>query len=165
MSMIGNLLRVTKTELEEYLKDSSLLEKRIYEDEAESDNPSLTDIDKSWDGILFLLTGNGLESAGDHPLVKIFFSEQFIDEEQDLGYGPAHYLTPEQVATLNEHISNLKVEDLKQNYDPSRMEAVYPSIWDEGDDAFDYLSQYFIQVKQVYADATKNGEAIITFIN
>ncbi len=53
MSMIGNLLRVTKAELEEYLKDSSLLEKSIYDEETDDENPNLVDIDKSWDGIVF----------------------------------------------------------------------------------------------------------------
>jgi hypothetical protein len=36
--MIGNLLRVTKSELEEYLNDSSLLEDKIYDDETENEN-------------------------------------------------------------------------------------------------------------------------------
>ena len=67
MSMIGNLLRVTKTELEEYLKDSSLLEDKIYDVETENEN--LVDIDKSWDGIIFLLTGQSLATA-EHNLVK-----------------------------------------------------------------------------------------------
>jgi hypothetical protein len=103
----------------------------------------------------------------DHPLVQVLFSGQIIDEEQDLGYGPAHYLIPEQVADLNSQISTITVADLKLKYDPKRMTEleVYPTIWDEGDDAFDYLNEYFGTVKQVYADAAKNGEAIITFIN
>lgn len=60
MSMIANLLRVTKAELEEYLNDSSLLESRIYNDESDEEDPCLVDIDQSWDGIVFLLTGKAL---------------------------------------------------------------------------------------------------------
>lgn len=167
MSMICNLLRVTGTQLHEYLKDSSLLESSIYDEETDEENANLTDIDKAWDGIIFLLTGQGLANA-DHPLLSVLFSGQVIDEDQDLGYGPAHYLTPEQVVDLNNRISKITVEDLKKNYDPKRMEEleVYPSIWeDEGDDAFDYLSEYFEVVQEVYGEAAKNGEAIITFVN
>ncbi|MCD9854571.1 YfbM family protein [Epilithonimonas sp. JDS] len=40
--MIGNLLRVTRSELEDYLKDSLLLEDKIFDDETETEN--LTDI-------------------------------------------------------------------------------------------------------------------------
>jgi len=166
MSMIGNLLRVTKAELDDYLKDSSLLESSIYDEETDDENPNLVDIDKSWDGIVFLLTGQGIANA-DHPLLRVLFSGQIIDEDQDLGYGPAQYLTPEQVADLNSQIAKITVADLKQKYDPKKMTEleVYPTIWEEGDEAFDYLSGYFTIVQQVYSEATKNGEGIITFLN
>jgi len=44
MSMIGNLLRVTKTKLDEYLKDSSLFENSIYDDETDDENPGIKQI-------------------------------------------------------------------------------------------------------------------------
>ena len=164
MSMIGNLLRVSKSELEDFLKDSSLLENKIYDDE--TGNGNLADIDKSWDGIIFLLTGQGLATA-EHNLVRVLFSGQIIDEEQDLGYGPAHYLTPEQVDELNNEISIITITDLKQKFNPEKMTEleVYPSIWDEGDDAFDYLADGFTTLQNVFASAAKNGEAVITFLN
>jgi Domain of unknown function (DUF1877) len=164
MSMIGNLLRVTRSELEDYLSDSSLLEDKIYDDETENEN--LVDIDKSWEGIIFLLTGQSIATA-EHNLVRVLFSGQVIDEEQDLGYGPAHYLTPEQVAQLNSEISAITTADLRQKFNPEKMNEleIYPSIWDEGDGAFEYIADGFLTVQNVFADATKNGEAIITFLN
>lgn len=164
MSMIGNLLRVTKSELEDYLKHSSLLENKIYDDETENEN--LVDIDKSWDGVIFLLTGQSFATA-ENNLVRILFSGQLIDEEQDLGYGPAHYLTPEQVAELNNEISTITIADLKQKFNPKKMNEleVYPTIWDEGDDTFDYVADGFLTIQNVFAEATKNEEAIITFLN
>ncbi len=83
MGMIANFLRVSESELNDYLKDSSLLEDNIYSDE---ENSNLADIDKSWGGILFLLTGQGLEEL-EHPLSRILFSGELIDEDQDFGYG------------------------------------------------------------------------------
>lgn len=162
--MIGNLLRVTKSELEDYLKDSSLLEEKIYDDETENEN--LIDIDKSWDGIIYLLTGQSSATA-EHNLVRVLFSGQLIDEEQDLGCGPAHYLTPEQVAELNNEISTITIADLKQKFNPEKMteQRVYPTIWDKRYDAFDYVANGFSTLQSVFASATKNGEAIITFIN
>ncbi|MFV0388966.1 MAG: DUF1877 family protein [Pyrinomonadaceae bacterium] len=84
---------------------------------------------------MFLLTGQSLATS-EHNLVRILFSGQLIDEEQDLGYGPAHYLTPEQVAELNNEISTITIADLKQNFDPKKMteQEVYPTIWDEGEE-------------------------------
>lgn len=164
MSMIGNLLRVTSSELKAYLADSSLLEDKIYDDETVDER--LVDIDKAWDGIIYLLTGQSSETAKHH-LVRVLFSGQILDEEQDLGYGPAHYLTPEQVAALNNEISTITIADLKQRFNPGKMNElkVYPTIWDEGDDAFDYVADGFSTLQRVFAVATKNGEAIITFIN
>jgi hypothetical protein len=165
MGMIGNLLRVTKNELDNYLNDSSLLEKNIYREDTE--NLKLVDIEKAWDGIIFLLTGNGISVSFDEPLAKVLFSGQLIDENQNLGYGPAHYLTPEQVVDLNAQVAKITIADLKQKFDPQRMmeEDIYPEIWDEGEEAFDYLSVYFLSLQKVYSDAAKNGEAIVTFIN
>ena len=167
MGMTCTLLRVTKNELDEYLNDSSLLEDRIYDDESEDGDENLIDIDKSWDGIIFLLTGQNSAKA-DHPLLQVLFSGQIIDDEQDLGYGPAHYLTPEQVVDLNNQISQITVEELRQKYDPKRMTEleVYPTIWeDEDEESFEYLSDNFLEVQQLYSDATKNGEAIITILS
>jgi Domain of unknown function (DUF1877) len=167
MGMTCTLLRVTKSELEEYLNDSSLLEDRIYDDESEDEDENLIDIDKSWDGIIFLLTGQNFENA-DHPLLQVLFSGQIIDNEQDLGYGPAHYLTPEQVTDLNNQISKITVEDLRQKYDPEKMTEldVYPNVWeDEGEESFEYLSDNFLEVQQLYSDASKNGQAIITIMS
>lgn len=164
MSMIGNLLRVTNTELDEYLKNSSLLEKRIYSDEA--NDSDLLDIDKAWEGIIFLLTGQCLAEA-DHPLVAVLFSGQMVDSDQDFGYGPAHYLRPDQVAELNDQIAAITVDDLKQRYDAAQMMelGVYPEIWEDDDEAFDYISGYFTSVQQFYSDAARNQQAIITFVN
>ena len=166
--MTCTLLRVTKNELNEYLNDSSLLEDRIHDnDESEDENENLIDIDKSWDGIIFLLTRQKFGN-GNHPLLQVLFSEQFIDDEQDLGCGPAHYFTPEQVADLNEQISKITVEELRQKYDPEKMTElnVYPDIWEnKSEEPFEYLSDNFLEIQQLYLDATKNGEAIITFLN
>jgi hypothetical protein len=165
MSMIGNFLRVTRTELDEYLKDSTLLEKRIYEDESAGEDPKRVDIDKSWDGIIFLLTGQSFGNS-DHPLKKVFLSGQTINDDQDLGYGPGQYLTPEQVKELNIQLAKISIDDLRSRYDAKKMMEleVYPTSW-ENNKMVDYLTDYFNVVKEIYSEATKNDEAIITFLN
>lgn len=164
MSMIGNILQVTTSELDIYLKDSTLLEKRIFDSESEDQN--LIDIEKAWHGLVFLLTGKDWDESNES-LARVLFSGQLIDEEQDFGYGPAHYLTPDQVINLNEQISKLVVGDLKQKFDPKKMIEleIYPLIWDEGDNAFDYLSEYFEILKKTYSEAAMKRNAIITFLS
>lgn len=164
MSMIGNLLKVTETELKEYIADSTKLENRIYNDGVE--DPMLVDIDKAWAGILFLLTGQNIDSLN-HPLAKVFFNDKVIDADQDMGYGPANYLTPAEVSEINNQISKISTQDFKKNFDAKKMEEleVYPTIWDEGDEAFVFLSEYFKTLQKAYSDAAQNNQAIITFIN
>lgn len=163
MGMIANFLRVSESELNDYLKDSSLLEGNIYSDE---ENSNLTDIDKSWGGILFLLTGQGLEELV-HPLSRILFSGELIDEDQDLGYGPAHYLTVLEVKEIYNEISKITLEELRGRYDAEKMEqlGIYPNIWDDNEESVDYLLDSYNDVLEVYSEAVKNNQAIITFIN
>lgn len=165
MSMIGNLLRVTKVELEEYLKDSSLLEERIYNNTSDEEDPKLVEIDRSWEGILFLLTGQNLETI-DHPMARVLFSGQVIDEEQDLGYAPGQYLTHREVKELNTELSKITTEELEQRFDSKRMMElkIYPNTWEE-DEMINYLTDYFEILKEVFAEASQNDEAIITFLN
>jgi len=167
MGMIANFLRIGQEELNSYLEDSSLLENRIY-GEGNEDDPNLLDIDKSWDGIIYLLTGKGVQEADysdPSGLHRIIFSGQLVDADQDLGYGPAHYLTPDQVTDLNALLSKESRESLYGRYNPSGMEQVYPDIWDEGDEAFEYLYVHFVELQGFYSQATKENQAIITFIN
>jgi len=163
MGMTLTLLRVSSEELEQYLNDKELLTDRVFNDEGE--DPKLVDIDKAWDGIIFLLTGErSLESQ--HPLVSIFFSGKFISEDQDLGYGPAHYLTASEVQVLNKKLVELSEEEVASKYDGHKMAAlnIYPSDW-QSEEEREYLMEYFIEVKSIYAQAAENGEAIITFLN
>jgi hypothetical protein len=162
MGMICTLLRVSETELKAYQENSSLLAERINNDAAD---PCLYDIDKSWDGIIYLLTGSNSSDTTQY-LSKIIFSGQLIDKDQDLGTGPAHYLTPEQVKDIHHQIKAIVPASLKEKFDAAAMKelGVYPNVWDH-EDAVDYLVEYFETVQEVYALATDRDEAIITFIN
>lgn len=164
MGMISNLMMVSKEELDSYLSDSELLSDRVYNNN--DADAQYIEIDKAWDGILYLLTGQGFMSI-DSPLVQIFFSGELVDEEQDFGYGPAHYLTPDKVSSLNDLIKDIDSLSLKANFNPSKMNEleIYPSIWDDGDEAFEYLQKGFEDVQQLFANAANQEKAIITFLS
>ncbi|PZR23525.1 MAG: DUF1877 domain-containing protein [Citrobacter freundii] len=164
--MVLNFLRVSEDELNEILENSAFLDEILY-DENDEPAPTLTDIDKSWEGILFILTGQNLETL-DHPLGAALFSGQVVDEDQDMGYGPAHYLTPGQVETINEQLGAFTVEEVKARYNPARMTelSIYPGVWDKEDDqVFEYLLEWFLEVKQIYTTAAAEKQAVITFMS
>ena len=165
MGMIMYLLRISKQELESYIdKPDLFLENRV-------DDAYSMDIDKAWGGILYLLTGKAFASGSPEDEVdslnRIFFSAQFFDEDMDVGYGPAHYLTPEQVAGIHRKITSLTEADLKARYDTEAMneeEELYPSLdWNE--EIFEYLYFHFQALQSFFATAASRGEAIVTFLS
>jgi hypothetical protein len=163
--MKGKLLRVPSSLLEEYMDDSSLLKERI---QAVNNDPALLELDKSWEGLFYLLTGFSIDKhqSAKPPLSWVILSHQIIDEEQDLGNGPAHYLTPSQVQLVSDALSSVSEEDLRLKYDSATMMqlAVYPQIWNE-EDALPYLVDYFNKLKPFYEKAANQGEAIISYIH
>lgn len=164
MSMIGFLLRATPAELEEYMNDSTLLETKMAEEEL--DEEKLVDIDKAWDAIIYLLTGEGYATS-EHPLRNVIFSGQLVHEEQEMGYGPAHYNTPEQVAELSALLDKINADELRAKYNPADMEEkdIYPSVWEDDEEIVTYLLDNFESVRAIYADAAQNGEAVVMFIS
>jgi hypothetical protein len=139
----------------------------VYSEDSESAG-DLLDIDKSWEAIFYLLTGHPvaeLEEAKP-PLSWTLFSGQVIDEEQDMGYGPAQYLTTGQVKQLNKELDKISSETLREKYDGKKMDAagIYPEVWSETE-SLDYVLDYYEQLKEFYKTAEKENKAVITFIN
>ncbi|WP_454967080.1 YfbM family protein [Capnocytophaga leadbetteri] len=172
MGMIMNYLRVPKAEFDKYLKEPKAFEEEIYTlFEVEETSERLFDIDKAWSGIMYLLTGStfvcGYEEDEDDDVSRLFFSGQLFDEQSDFyGFGPAHYITPAQVAALSKRLSAMSEADLRENYNPEEMaanEELYPSLeWNEDD--FSYLKYHFEKLQQFFATAAQNGEAIVSFL-
>lgn len=167
MSMIGNLLRVTDAELQSYLADSSLLEQRVYPDEYIED-ACLLDLDKAWENIYFLLTGctSSNFEAAISPLSLILFNGAVIDENQDMGYGPATYATAEIVKQIANALPGLDKESLRIKFESlqSNNAELYPYATDSVD-MFEYIFEYYKDLKTFYEEATKNNQAVISFIN
>ena len=167
MGMTACLLQVQAEELEQFKADPESLQALISD---EVDGLRVHDIDKSWEGILFLLTGRGaagLEQPATN-LSRALFSGQLIDPGQDLGSGPAHYLEPGQVAEVAKELAAIRSEDLEARFDPQEMmrQQIYPMIWDRVDDDLrSYLLEYFDDVKQLYRTAAEAGYGMITFMS
>ncbi|TSE08495.1 YfbM family protein [Aquimarina algiphila] len=166
MGMIGNIVRVSQNELNTFLENSELFENKIYSEENYDAEWNL-DLDKSWEGIQYLLTGKGMaELEEPNILTRAFFSFQILDEEQDLGYGPAQYLTSEQVTETNSELQKLDIDKLKNKVSGTDMieKGIYPEIWTESE-AMEFLFDTFKDFLDFYKKASENNEAILSFIN
>lgn len=167
MGMIGVLIRVSPEKLESFMEDSSRLEDLIYgEDLYESD--SCLDLDKNWEGIHFILSGESMAEMKGEPnkLSRAFFSNQLVDGAQDLGYGPAHFLTEEQVKETFEELKEIDIAHLKENLKGSDLtqKGIYPSVWDEPE-AIAWLIDSFTDFKEFYAKADMHNQAIVTYVS
>jgi len=167
MGMIGIVIRVTEEELNTFLKDSETLENKIYADESYEAEWFL-DLDKSWDGINYILTEEIIGGLENEPnkLQRALFSFQIIDEEQDFGYGPAQYLNPNQVKETYSELEKITDENLKSKINSSEMNeiGIYPEIWTESE-SHEFLIDSFKEFKEFYKKASENNEAIITYLN
>jgi hypothetical protein len=164
MSMIGNCAEVTSAQLQTLLADPSAVVSFIYSED-ENRPVAQLDLDKAWHGIHFLLTGEVWGGSG--PQAMAVLGGTAIGE--DVGYGPARYLTSEEVKAVAGALSSIDRDKLHERYLPTSLEQaqVYPSgIWeDEGEEAFEWLVPWYEQLVAFYKRAAENGNAVLLYIN
>lgn len=169
MSMIGEYRRISLAQLQGLqaaLQDNpGAVSDFLDPEESMSDTPDpLLDIAKAWHGIDFLLyeDENGLPS----PLNVVMGGTEIGD---DLGYGPARYLLPEQVKEATENLSVLDKAELRTQFDPVAFEAadIYPGGWTVGepDAAFEWLWVRLSAVREFFREAAQNGDVMLMYLS
>jgi hypothetical protein len=156
MSMIGNFLKLSPEELAELIADPSAVEEFIYpEDESRDD---AIDVDKAWPGIHFLLAGDA--GGGDPPLANVLLGGTEVGD--DIGYGPASYLTADEVKAVANALDEIPPEAFATRYDATSLtqHGIYPEIRDESD-AAEYLSGFYKKLRDYYRDAASHGQAML----
>lgn len=127
---------------------------------AKYNSPAELEIEKSWHGIHFLLTGTAWEVMP--PLGNVLLGGTEIGE--DVGYGPARYLTPQQVAEVSAELEKITEENLRQRFKFEELErAQIYAITSAGD--IEYLLGHFSRVVAHYRDAARNGNAMLLYLD
>jgi len=124
------------------------------------------DIDKSWHAIHFLLTGTAWDGT-DPDGFLLQGGEQVGDE--DVSYGPPRILRPHEVQRVHAFLKTIDSAELRRRYDPKAMvrAEIYPDIWDREDDMeenFEYVSQYFEDLRRFFAGAAQKEHGVAIFI-
>ncbi|MCW6003471.1 YfbM family protein [Micromonospora sp. CPCC 205371] len=165
MVLIGR--RLSNDELQAVLDGPARVAALLYgdldDDDAEMPEPEL-DLDKSWHGIHYLLTGTAWTMGQAAADAAILGGDEV---GEDNGYGPARLLRPATVRMVATALDALSVETLRARFDPDAMAAadIYPNIWAGGADEFDnYLAPYFTQLRQFYGAAAASGQAVLLAI-
>lgn len=123
---------------------------------------ALLQLDKAWHGIHFLLTGSAW--SGVEPLCFLAVGGEEIGD--DLGYGQPRAWTSRQVAQLADELEGIDSQELRRRFNPSRMalEEIYPQIWDEGDEAFDYLEEHYHEMRSFVRKAAAQRLGLLVYL-
>jgi hypothetical protein len=162
--MIGNFVAITGNQLATLRADPDSVAEFLYPGDGDDEVPNHLDIDKTWHAIHFLLNGKTWEGA--EPWFLVILGGTPIGE--DVGYGPARYLEPEQVREVADALSTVDAAELARRFDPKAMEEadIYPSIWEQDQaEGLEYIQQYYPLLVKFYADAASRGDAAILFVN
>lgn len=162
MGMVGCFMAVTASDFKRMQGDPEFVEE-ILNSEESMEGDAMMDVDKAWHGIHFLLTGEAW--GGEAPWSLAIMGGKEIGEDQ--GYGPARYLTPEQVITVSHALDSLPLDDFKSRFDPARMTGltIYPDIWErEGAEALEYVVSHYEGLIKYYRDAASRGDAILQIL-
>lgn len=158
MGMIGIYVTISQEEARQ-LAEGLLLpdDMNLY------DRENRLDIDKAWQGIGFVLTG---ELAGGQPPLGHLVPTQG-DRVLDFGDYGAFYLKPEEVAEVVQAISGITEDDFRERFNRnSPLEhEIYPVT--EGEDAEEfliYLYSHFTELAAYFRQAAGLGQGMLFYI-
>ena len=167
--MIGNIRLATDAEIGALLADPPRVEEFLYGEDGELEPPDDVhlELDKSWHGIHFLLTGEAW--SGTPPLDFIVSGGRPVGDE-DVGYGPARAFSSAEVARVAAALDPITAERLRERFDGQRMvrAEIYPEIWARDpadDDTLGYLVEYFELLKPFVAQAAERQLGMLVYLN
>jgi hypothetical protein len=122
----------------------------------------ILDLAKSWHLIHFLLTGEAL--GGRKPLADAVLGGTDLSTE-DVGYGPARYLSEAEVSAVAKALSPISFHELWANLDCAKaiQQEVYPGC-DGSAEEREYIGRYFSELQAFCSSAAANRQAVILFV-
>jgi len=121
------------------------------------------DLDKAWHGWHWLLTGTVYDTTT--VLGQTFLGGSEIGE--DLGYGPARVLSPEEVQSVATALELVDARSVAEAYDPQAMDdaGIYPTVWArDGDEGLRWLLNYLPTLKSFYRNAATSRSAVVLLV-
>jgi hypothetical protein len=169
MSMMGRFVEVSDTDLEALIDDPDAAPDLFMHDSLRSNeatgvsSPSAPlatlDVDKAWHGLHYVLTGSEWDT--DSVLGRMILGGTELGEDE-LGYGPARYLTPDEVSQSSSALAELiGTADPMARFDPAQMSSlsIYPGHWVDDDRA--WLEDAVARMTSFFTDAAARGSAVV----
>lgn len=165
MGMYAGYYRISDAELEQLrqLEERALL-KRV-EELTEDKTAETCDLDKMWDALHFVLTGDTLSDAADHdPLSEAVCGSVFLARQIHVGGIPSNRV--KEIAQALHEVDFAACLAALQMSDFAAAD-IYPAIWDrpeEEDDIRAELPEYFADLRAFYDNAAEQGNAVLVMI-
>lgn len=160
MSITAVLVAIAPTELAK-LSDLHAIGRFFLNQMAQEDSPKVLDLDTSWQGLHYLLTGSAYEGEAPYSLPILGGAEV----GPELVYDAVRCLVAEQVQVVAEALATMDLETLQARYDPAALAAaeIYPpEIWlREGAQGFAYLAEHYGRLQQFYQQSAQRGDAML----
>ncbi|MFD8540568.1 YfbM family protein [Streptomyces rubrogriseus] len=166
MSMIGEYLRVTDSELDRAIQDPdwALDFAEEVQDAEEETKPSPAGARhfstyKAWDMLRFLLARTKFP-------VNVIDGEESFAENDDWGYGPLRYLRPERVRLAAEALQAINYDQLVSGVDPVEFTSaeVYPLGWSEPG-ALEWGRHWYDGLTQFLEAAAGMDDAVLVWLD
>ena len=125
------------------------------------------DLDKTWHGLHFLLTGEAWD--GEEPVCYLLAAgEQIGDEEEhDAGYGPARGLSVSQVKAFAKALTAISEQELRSRYNGQQMMAleIYPRGWEEEPDEMrEWLLASYDKLQHFVVQTAANNKGLLIWL-
>jgi len=160
MGMICNFLEISDAQLSKLVADpDSIL------DFIEEERDFAEDIDKTWNGVHFLL--NGESELGIEPYCYIVCGGESIGDV-NVGYGPARAISSSKVRAFQEVLSKINDEDFQNRYNAAALANadVYPNVWSRPDeDNCRWLLIGFQNLKRIVGSASTNDSGLLIWLD
>ncbi len=162
MGMAGNFIRISTQQLEQLNANSDAMESFADELFDGGFQGAICDVDKSWQTIHYLLSGEAW--GGSSVEAQAIMGGTEIGP--DLGYGPARYLTAEQVKQIASALNNISQDDLSKRFDPETMATagLYAFDIEYAQDELEMANDYFDELKRFYQTTADENNAMLLVI-
>ncbi len=171
MSMNHFLLRVSETRLKEYQRSFSVRNINLLESDLEKADEVFTEgeftsIKKSWEGMVYLITGKPFEEALTEPFTSIITGKHALEVPLEKAIVAPRFLSAGEVHQAWQMLSLITDDIFISRYDAGLMNqlSIYPGNW-EVPEARSYLIRGFNHVKDFYARASAHDQSVIVFLS
>ena len=163
MGMCAVYQEIKQEDFKKLLESDDFFE--TLEELEEKDGTELCDIDKMWNAIFFLLTGEPYSSEDSLFNELIFGSENFDDESEEV----ARYIPTERVIKISKKLNEIDFQDYLKDFDMNKFKEneIYPDIWDyteEKEEIMKELSEHFENLKKFYNKVAENNNIVVVTI-